>query len=64
MDTMDKFGLGAIVAMIVFLITMFAAWFTHVVVCIKTASYLFLIAGAVFAPIGAIHGIGVWLGVW
>jgi hypothetical protein len=45
-------------------LTSLAAWITHVVVCIKTASWLFLIAGAICAPIGVIHGIGVWFGVW
>jgi len=40
------------------------AWFTHVIVCIKTASYLFLIAGALLVPIGVIHGVGIWIGAW
>lgn len=41
-----------------------AAWITHVIVCIKAANWLFLIAGAIAAPIGVIHGTGVWLGAW
>lgn len=41
-----------------------AAWFTHVVVCIKTASWGFLIAGAIMFPIGLVHGTGVWFGAW
>jgi hypothetical protein len=41
-----------------------AAWVTHIIVCIKSASYLFLFAGAVLPPIGVIHGYGVWFGVW
>jgi hypothetical protein len=41
-----------------------AGWVTHIVVCIKSASYLFLIAGAILPPIGVIHGYGVWLGAW
>lgn len=40
------------------------AWFTHVVVCIKAASWGFLIAGAVFFPIAIVHGVGVWFGAW
>jgi hypothetical protein len=44
--------------------TSFAAWLTHVVVCIKAANWLFLIAGAICAPVGVIHGVGVWLGAW
>ena len=46
------------------ILTALAAWVTHVVVCIKAASYLFLIAGAILPPVGVIHGWGVWLGVW
>lgn len=41
-----------------------AAWLTHVVVCIKTASWLFLIAGAIAVPVGMVHGVGIWFGVW
>jgi hypothetical protein len=39
-----------------------AAWVTHVVVCLKTASWGFLIAGAIMFPIAWIHGTGIWLG--
>lgn len=41
-----------------------AAWITHVVVCLKTASWGFLIAGAVMFPIAWIHGTGIWLGAF
>ncbi len=41
-----------------------ASWLTHVVVCIKAATWLFLIAGAIFFPIAVVHGTGVWFGVW
>jgi hypothetical protein len=39
-----------------------AAWLTHVVTCLSTAAWGFLIAGAVFFPIGIIHGIMIWIG--
>ncbi len=39
-----------------------AAWITHVVVCLKTASWGFLIAGAIMFPIAWIHGTGIWFG--
>ncbi len=42
----------------------FAAWLTHIVVCIKTGAWAFLIAGAVFFPVAVIHGVGSWFGVW
>lgn len=41
-----------------------AAWLTHVVVCLKAGSRGFLIAGALFFPIGITHGVGLWFGVW
>jgi hypothetical protein len=46
------------------ILTALAAWVTHIVVCIKSDSYLFLIAGAICVPVGVIHGWGIWLGVW
>jgi hypothetical protein len=39
-----------------------AAWITHVVVCLKTASWGFLLAGAIIFPVGIVHGIGIWFG--
>ena len=41
-----------------------AAWLTHVISCISHGNWAFLIAGAIAAPIGVIHGLGIWLGVW
>jgi len=40
------------------------AWFTHVIVCLKTASWGFLLAGALFFPVGCVHGTGIWFGVF
>lgn len=40
------------------------AWITHVVVSIKSASWLLLIAGAIVFPVGCIHGTGVWFGIF
>lgn len=39
-----------------------AAWFTHVVTCISDDRWGLLIAGAIFFPLGIIHGIGIWFG--
>lgn len=39
-----------------------AAWITHVVICLKTGAWGFLIAGAILFPIGIIHGVGLWFG--
>lgn len=42
----------------------FCAWLTHIIVCIKAASWGLLIAGAIMFPIGIIHGAGSWFGAW
>jgi len=53
-----------ILAIVVIWVWAIAALVTHVIICIKTASWLFLIAGAIAPPIGIIHGTGVWFGAW
>jgi hypothetical protein len=40
------------------------AWLTHVIVCISSSKWVFLLAGAVFFPIGCVHGTGYWFGVF
>ena len=42
----------------------FAGWATHVFTCLATGAWGFLVAGALFFPIGIIHGIGVWFNAW
>jgi hypothetical protein len=42
----------------------FLAWITHIIVCFKTASWGFLIAGSIFFPVAWIHGTGLWLGIF
>jgi hypothetical protein len=42
----------------------FASWVTHIVTCIKTAAWGFLIAGAIVFPVANIHGTGIWFGWW
>lgn len=40
----------------------FGAWLTHVIACISAAKWVFLLAGAIFFPIGCVHGTGIWFG--
>lgn len=47
---------------IAFLVWGIGAWLTHVIVCISTSKWVFLLAGAIFFPIGWIHGTGIWFG--
>ena len=41
----------------------FAAWITHVVTCILAHEWLFMVLGALLAPVGIVHGVMIWLGV-
>lgn len=41
----------------------FAAWCTHVFVCIKASAWILLAFGCIVAPVGVIHGVAVWLGL-
>jgi hypothetical protein len=50
--------------MILVMLTSAAAWVTHVIVCIKSSAWILLLFGCVVAPVGVVHGIGVWLGVF
>lgn len=61
---MGKLMAGLGLGYLAIVLACIAAWFTHVIVCIKAASWLFLIAGAIFAPVGVVHGIGVWFGAF
>jgi hypothetical protein len=36
------------------------AWFTHIFTCFAESMWGFLIAGALFFPIGILHGFWLW----
>jgi len=47
-----------------FICWIIGSWLTHVVVCIKTSAWGFLLAGALVFPVANIHGTGIWFGWW
>lgn len=49
--------------LLLILLTIPASWLTHVWVTLLTGQWGFLIAGAIFPPIGIVHGFMLWLGV-
>ena len=64
-DRLTKFIVDYSVVIFVFAMvsligTLFAGWFNHVITCFQDDSWSFLIAGALFAPLGALHGIWLW----
>lgn len=60
----EKLGCAAVSLWILSIGAMLAAWITHIVICIQSQQWILLIAGAIAAPIGIVHGIGHWFGVW
>jgi hypothetical protein len=54
----------AAVALVAFAFANLAAWVTHVIVCIKASAWILLVFGCIVAPIGIIHGWGVWFGLF
>lgn len=62
---MGKFFVGsAVFGSIALLLATVAAWVTHVIVCIKASAWILLAFGCIVAPVGVVHGVGVWLGVF
>jgi hypothetical protein len=41
----------------------FAAWLTHIITAIAAKAWLFMIVGALIAPVAVAHGVSVWLGL-
>ncbi|HWD14300.1 MAG TPA: hypothetical protein VG519_13200 [Pseudochrobactrum sp.] len=60
-DLLAGAGITAVLALI---LTTIAAWITHVIVCIKAGAWILLAFGCIIAPVGVIHGIGVWMGIF
>ena len=44
----------------VFMMTIIAAWFTHIFFCFAAGLWGFLVAGAIMFPIAIVHGFWVW----
>lgn len=45
------------------LFLLLGAWITHIITCLLTGKYLLLLVGAIVAPVGMLHGVGIWFGV-
>ncbi len=49
---------------IIFLVLTLGAWIQHVITCILNEQWILLAFGVIVPPVGWIHGIGVWFGVF
>ena len=56
--------LGVVIGFFTMILAPFAGWVNHIIYCFEKHEYLLLLVGAVMAPIGSIHGIGLWFGFW
>ena len=54
-------GILAFIAICCAWLVPFAAWLNHIIYCFANEAWGFLIAGAIFFPIGILHGIYLWL---
>ncbi|MDQ0454346.1 hypothetical protein [Rhizobium paknamense] len=53
-------GMHKISGVILFILA-FAGWLNHLYICFTQQLWGALLLGSFFAPIGAVHGLGVWL---
>lgn len=56
---MDK-GYILISVWLVLCLVGLAGWLTHIFTCFATEAWGFLIAGAIFFPVGILHGFYLW----
>ncbi|WP_316196600.1 hypothetical protein [Bradyrhizobium sp. SZCCHNS3053] len=61
---MNNIVAAVIIGYYLLLYVALAGYITHIIVCIKAANYLLLIAGGIVFPVGVIHGIATWFGWW
>jgi hypothetical protein len=59
----DRIGRAILIALFIAVLCI-AALVTHIVVSIKTSLWVLLLAGTLCFPVGIIHGLGVWMGVF
>ena len=60
---MKYLGITLCLTPVVAFLLAFFAYVQHIVTCIGQEAYGLLIAGAIFFPIGVLHGWGIWLGL-
>lgn len=46
---------------LIVVLVLIGAWLTHIFTCFSEGAWGFLVAGAIFVPVGMLHGFWVWL---
>ena len=62
-ETENKRIIGPIQFIIIWGV-LFLGWITHIFYCLINEEYMLMISGAILPTIGAIHGVGIWIGAW
>lgn len=62
MDSEEGLSLGCMAAFFFLLLSCFPAWITHVLNTIQDEQWVLLVVGALFWPVGVVHGWGIWFG--
>lgn len=57
-----KHEVPTVFAGLLLMLTFIAAWITHIIVAISAKAWMFMIVGALIAPVAIAHGVSVWLG--
>lgn len=55
---------GCGILTIFLIISCIPAWITHVITTIQNEQWVLLVVGAIVAPVGIVHGWGIWLGIF
>ena len=53
-----------ILTVVFWFLILLGPWINHIVYCFQNKEYVLLVAGAIIAPVGWFHGIGLFLGWW
>jgi hypothetical protein len=57
---MKGFKMKLLLFYIALIVIAISSWLTHVIYCFQNKEYLMLMAGAIVAPLGMLHGIFLW----
>lgn len=57
-----RIDIASIAGAAIVIVPIVAAWLTHIIVSIAAKAWLFMIVGALIAPVAIAHGVSFWLG--
>lgn len=61
---MEKLFLGTSILWLLGLLISFAAWITHFINTINDSEWILFLVGLFIPPVGILHGVGLWFGIF